>query len=535
MDGTETPAQDARRREPPKDIKELREAIERRFLESIWWDDGFGGSDLWDRVRQRDQEGSWVPLSVPTDRRRGANWPLWRTEQDLDRLRNISRLVVSPANSFGKCLLKNITNSVIGKGFSYKIRPKKNDSPADGQAPGLDELCKATQAVVDDFLSANRWNAVANPRDMQNPNGTREREGFRRTRRDGDCFIRLFFLEEGDKLGKTRVRFVEPEQVRNPPGAKYEHGWTYGIKHATEPFEDVEEIEQYHVYYQDQTMKGPRETPVGEIVPASEMVHIKNMEEDAATKRGLPDFIWDTADALNRAAKLQKNTSISSSIRAATAEIWQHAVATQAQVTGLAAGLAEFQRQDPITGQNENIERIAPGTVRRIAAGQQLVNPPASSGVTEHLAACQGDLRQASAAFCAPEYFTGDASNANFASTKEAGTPFVRAAESDQEHFKAVYAVCIWRAVGWAVACGLLPPEAMTALELQVEAPQVTTVNFLEKAQEDNILITLGVKDRKTAAMERGLDPDLVTANNQEYNDANGPLLPALPMPDEAA
>src|SRR5581483_9471340 len=68
----------------------------RRLLESFWLWDGFGGSGTWDRVRPRSNDGDdfglWLPPSVPTDRRHGSNWPLWRNQPELDLLRHQSRV-----------------------------------------------------------------------------------------------------------------------------------------------------------------------------------------------------------------------------------------------------------------------------------------------------------------------------------------------------------------------------------------------------------------------------------------------------------
>ena len=60
--------------------------------------------------------------------------------------------------------------------------------------------------------------------------------------------MRLFRLD--DASGMTLVRFIDSEQVTNPIGATEEEDWSYGMRHQMEPFEDdVETIEQYHVYY----------------------------------------------------------------------------------------------------------------------------------------------------------------------------------------------------------------------------------------------------------------------------------------------
>ncbi len=538
---------------PPTDLKELREGIERKMLENLWWQEygEFGGSDtVWERVRGFDGSLSMVPPSVFSDRNRGQDWPFWRTEMELALLRNKSRLAASPANAYGQCLVRNLTNAVIGKGFAYKVQTKEKFKPAaddEGQQDGqLDALVEATQDVVDDFLSRNRWNAVADPREDSGANGTREREAFERTLIEGDTFIRMYYLDDENHAGETVVRFMNAEQCWNPPGGTPQDGWTFGTQHATEPFEDVEQIVNYHFLYTVPDFHGPKKGDRGEIVPAmfnfddtdwdgprSDIVHIKQFGTYASTKRGLPAFIWDTADALMRASKLQKCISVSSAVRAATAEIWQHATSTQSQVTGLANMLAGGKTTtDPASGVQTPRERIIPGMRRRIPAGQQLVNPPSTAGVTEHLAAAQGDLRQACASFCAPEYMTGDASNNNLASSKEAGTPFVRESESKQEVMKAAFAVCVWRAIKWAVRCGKLRPEVLTMLDLQVEAPTVSTSDPLVATQCNQIKNQAGVLSVQTWQQQDGLDPEIEQANIEEHTERMGPALPMPGMDD---
>jgi hypothetical protein len=106
----------------------------RRIAESLLlWDD-FGGSDLLDRVRPSSNDGpGWIglgPPSVPSDRRHGAQWPVWRTQQELDLYRQEGRLRLA-ANSYAKGLLKNMTNNVIktpGRGNTLFVNSNQPSS-----------------------------------------------------------------------------------------------------------------------------------------------------------------------------------------------------------------------------------------------------------------------------------------------------------------------------------------------------------------------------------------------------------------------
>jgi capsid protein len=499
-----------------------------KLHESLALDDDFD-TDIWRTLRYVDRV-RYLPHPSPSDRRAGADRLLFETEQELDDLRQRSRGLWA-GNSYAKALLRNLTNYVIGKGFSYKAQAKRlqdlaPDVPGAQQPAGLPRLVRQVQDVVDDFCRLNRWNGSADPRGSLSVAGTREREAFRRVKRDGEAFLRFYRTEEG----KVFVRFVEPEQVRDPAGALEQDGWSFGIRHRMEPFEDVEAAEEYYVWWQNQVAHAGE---VGEYVDAEDVLHLKGPDTDAAVKRGLPEFVYDTARALERAAKLQKNLSAGAAIRAATAEIWQHATGTEAQISALADQFKEYERTDPITGNTETVERIGPGAIRRIPAGQELVGQPEDQ-TASYLQGVRGDLMQACGPFCAPEYWTGDASNANYSSLESASAPPVKNGETEQEYFKSAYCRAVWVAVEWAVECGLLPDEALSLVEIQVEAPQVLHRNELDTAMANEIRVTAGWKSRQTVAMEEGLDPELEQANNEEWAAKNAsPAAPAAPIPPD--
>ncbi len=508
----------------------------RQLLESWFLYDGFGGSDLYDRVRPRqndDGDTRWVPPSVPSDRRHGQNWPLWRTHFELDQLRQESRLRIA-ANSYATGLLKNLVNNVIGKGFSYKARPNLNDDQKPDEE--LQQLVDKTQEVIDRFLRVNNWNGSIDPRGNLTMSGNREREAFRRVKRDGEAFLRFHFQDNGS----TVVRWIEPEQVRDQGGALVAVGWSFGIRHRMEPVEDVETSEEFSVFWQDVSAKGAEgghDADHGsyECVDADEVLHLKGPDTDSTIKRGTPAFVYDVGAALDRAAKVQRNASMGAQIRAATAEIWQHHTATQASISNLASGLAAYKATDAATGQQVNVERIRPGTIRRIPEDQELVPNP-QDWSESYLAAGQGDLRQAAAAACAPEFWMAETSSGNYSNLESAAAPAVRDGQCEQEYYKTAYTRAVWKAVEWAAECGLLGVSAEQLAELVVieaEAPAVLHRNELEKAQEDQILVQLGVKDRQTCAEERGLDWGKVQQANQEYTDQQGAQGMPLGMPDE--
>lgn len=509
----------------PALLRQLREALTtgqhvraREIKESLLLWDEFGGSDLYDRFRpsQADAgERGWVPLSVPSDRRHGAQWPVWRNQTELDELRQQSRLRLA-GNSYARGLLRNLTNNVIGKGFAYTAVPVL---PEGEQATGTQKaLAKQVQAVIDLFLRLNNWNGGTHPSATGVIQATWEREVYRRVKGDdGECFLR-FHRDDSD--GTVIVRAIEPEQVRDLGGTPQE-GWTYGIRHQTEPFEDVCTPLEYRVHWPDPAAPGGEASakdPAYEDVDAAEVLHVKGPDTPSTVKRGLSGFLFDAGRALDRAARGQRNASLGAAYRAATAETWQHSTGTQAQVTQLAQGLGETLN-DPLTGGPLHTDRLRAPAVRRIPESQELVPSPIDYSES-YLAAFQGDLRQAAAAFCAPEFWMAETSSGNYSNLESAAAPAVRDGQCEQEYYKAAYAAAVWKAVLWARECGRLPAGVEDVIRIDVEAPAVLHRNELEKAQEDQVGVTVGWKDRQTCAEERGLDWDEVSRRNEEYAQA---------------
>ena len=489
-----------------------------------WWDRDYypfaGGGELYSRVRGRDEtDQPRMPPSVLSDRRGGDDWPIFRNLDELLRLRNASRTLCA-YNGYARALLLNMTNYVIGNGFIYNAVSTELVPDADVKSPGkqdpkaVKQLERIVQDFVDDFTKRNFWML-------------REREIYRRVLRDGEAFLRLFFRDDG----RTVVRPVEPEQVRDPYGSDYRDGWSYGMQHQVSPTVDVETILQYYVMYQDPTaVLTNGNTELGDLVPAVEMVHIKNPESDAAVKRGLPAFYGDTLNAFYRASTLQRNISIGAAVRQSIGMIWQYAFGTEAQISEILADNKEYRRTDPVTGRTENVQRRAAGETIHVPEGQQIGKHPGSdAAVSDHMQGVQGDLRLGSSAFAAPEYITGSAEHANFASSLVASAPFVRNAESQQEYMSLHFLEVINRAIKHGIDKGLLPREAATLVEISIDPPKVIHKDMMQQASVDQVLVMLGAKDRQTVCSEWTYDWEQVKANNMEWEEIHGAFEQTIP------
>lgn len=450
---------------------------------------------------------SWI--DQPSDRRMGRDWPIWQTEQDLGLLRQASYNLCR-VNAHAKGLLKNLTNYGIGTGYRYNAGPAKSLPDADPDTPGAQQnaftqaLVDQTQAVVDEFTQPRLWDP--HPKAWW----LREREAFRRTRRDGEAFI--WVIDTG-KDQTPEVRFIEPAQVLNPPGKTWADGWSYGIRHRINPdgSHDVETPEEYYAADPDNPAEGI-------YIKAEEVIHVKNPDDDAGVKRGIPDFTHDTYDALKRASVLQRNMSIGSAIQAAIAEIEQWATATKSQMEEYNLGNADVSLTNPLTGRAELMEESRPGQKLKIPKGKQYVPPPYSQGIPAHVQVCQNDLRMATASQTAPHYFTGDVET-NYAGLREASAPFIKCAESEQEYYKHHFLRVIWRVVKIAVTHGRLPAAVFALVTIQAEAPVIVHRDPLQQTQRNETLHRNRVKSVQTWQLEEGLDPDTEAANFAETDE----------------
>lgn len=404
--------------------------LEANALESLDYN-GFSGSDTYERFwRDRDTSGAqWVSAALPQDRKGGRKWPLWFTDLDLQRLRQASRILCS-SNDFAKALLRNRTNYIIGTGMDYQVGPKEQaqdveeESEDEQKTKWIEKLAKGVKSWIVDFCERNNWNTSAESDEededgaVSSASSTKERECHWRVDRDGEAFIRLFCHENG----KVEARFVGPEMIWGmPPGKTQNDGWYFGVQHRVIDGQlDLEKVVAYYVRPRDVSFVGTatdseRDSLGGEIVPAREMIHIKDPWEDAEVARGTPAFSYDCMDALLRASSLQKNMSISANVRAATAEVWKHTVGTAGEIRSLQNASPGGRTVVGVDGNERSVQPTYPGMIRRIPQSQEPVPFPTTTNVPEHQQAMQGDLRQAASGFCAPEYMTGTTNESNYA------------------------------------------------------------------------------------------------------------------------
>lgn len=468
-------------------------------------------TDYWltaySNVLDRYRDGGIIsyPISQPTDRRWGSNFPFWTSEAQLALLRAQARLVVAMnPNAYG--LLNGLSSYVIGSGYTYRAVAKDQG----GASP---KLAAAVQTVIDQFIRNNSWSEM-------------EQELFWRSREDGEFFLRLF----PQPSGVLQVRTIEPEQVVQPPDSQFQD-WSYGIH--TDP-DDVFAIQEYHVHYLAPGGQNNPSPTLGEIVPANEIIHVK-VNVKRAIKRGLTDFSYDTLEAFQQAGKLRRNLGEGASVQAAIAAVRQHDTATASQVESFVQAAVDYSISDPATGRANDYQKLEAGSFLDIPKGMNYLPPPGAANAPAHLTVFQALLRSAGNRHNAPEWLTSsDASNNNYASSLTAESPFLRNCLRLQELYKRPFMQVIEGAVKAAMAAGRLPEYTLQMIEIQSTAPTVETRDKAAEAAAAGVYLANRVKSPQIIADELGVDWDRVVQDWQNYAEEMGPLGGSTSAPDSA-
>lgn len=420
------------------------------------------------------------PITNPKDRLYGSNYPFWYSEQQLNLIRAQARLLTT-TNPNAQGLLNGLCSYVIGSGFGYRVMAKE------GREVDDDTIQRATD-VLRQFFDDNEWDLF-------------EQEIFIRSREDGECFLRFF----PQPSGRLLVRTIEPEQVYQPPGSTFNE-WSYGIQSE---LDDIFSIIAYHVDY-DAPLgfenPGTKDNRIGEIVPASNIVHVK-MNVKKSIKRGLSDFSYETLETFITAGKLRKNLGEGSSVQSAIAAIRQHETATQDQVEGFIDDNIDYSAYTGIPLRETNFMRIEPGSFLDIPKGMEYVPPPGAENADAHLKILQSLLRSAGNRHNAPEWLSSsDVSSANYASSLTAESPFLKNCIRLQAAYKRYFGRIVREAIITAAEAGQLPIEVIDTLDVIVTPPTVEARDRIAESSSNQTYVTMGVKSRQTIAQELGLD-----------------------------
>ena len=417
----------------------------------------------------------------PGSRRHGDYPPFYRTEMEhwgiIDAARLLEGLCATASN-----VLDVLSQFAIFTGFEYAVTGKDDSN---------DALAEEAQEILDKFMVANRWYEW-------------ECEIFRRSRRDGECFL---YMEPDEASGGILLRSVEPEQIKEPQdrasilsqlGAGPGMSWKYGI---LTPKQDTSRPEGYWVvsnYSEGQNQ--------GEFVPAEEMIHIKTEWVDRMAKRGVSDF-FSTANDIHSTRKLLRNLRESAAVQAAIAWVREHPEGmTPSRPTAVVDARGQTQ-----SGQTVPASRYDGPVMLDVSAGMKYTGGPIGSSAQNSLIeVLQAALRAIGARWQIPEALvSGDSSNANLASALVAEAPFVRALETRQWHYKLQYEEIMRRVIEHAATTGQLGAASdtvMDKIQITAEAPPVIPRKLAEETERNDILHGARILSKQTWSAREDLD-----------------------------
>jgi len=335
-------------------------------------------------------------------------------------------------------ILNTMVNYIMGKGLN--IQPKSHD-------PMIWYIWR-------EFWTADR-----------NKMQFKQFEIVRRTFRDGEVFIRFFDKDDTDKpTGKTTVRFLDPLLVRHPTDSitGVSDAPNESIKNGvvTNP-EDVEDVTAYQ--YMDRVNRTKFET-----IPADEVHHIK-INADSDQKRGEPG-IQTLLQYFRHYEQWLENRIILNKMRTAIVMI-KKVEGTPTEVAALSRTLPLATRQVANETKQKNFRggtviTEGPGVTYRMESPNINANDVKEDGRNIMLAMAAG--------MNMPEYIFGDASNANYASTMIAESPFVKMIQYFQMFFEYHFGKIFKAVIENAVENGML--EAPNDDEFVAQLKKIRTL-----------------------------------------------------------
>lgn len=401
-----------------------------------------------------------------------------RNETDRRTIVARSR-VFAMTNPYALGAQENRINYTVGRGHTYKV--SQVDPDADDGVD--DDTLSEVRDIIDEFCCENQWS-------------DRQEETIRRLDRDGERFLR-FFSDGGD--GILRVRFVEPLLVQTPVG-EVSDPWTFfGIKFKKG---DIETPVAYWV-----TAVDARGIPIPgseEKVDAKEIQHLK-ANVDMASPRGIPIW-WALQTHLASAVRTLSNMGKLVEFRTRIGMIRKHVKAAQQTIQNYVAAQSGLSASNP-DGTSRTLLQYPQAAVIDTSDNTEYDFPGHNTQVDTIVAAIQAELRAASAALTMPEYMlSGDASNANFASTMVAEGPAVKGFERMQSRLIAADLKVIRKAISVAAPARGLPEDILDLVKIEAEPPIIKSENRLQETQADKILLDGKVMSRQTFAARNGLE-----------------------------
>lgn len=432
--------------------------------------------------------GGLSATGTATDRQFGRYLPVFWGELDLRAQRVLARHLCD-TNPFAIGFLQLLKGYHVRTGFGWQacLKGPKKGAYSTG---GGDPLVARAQNVLDAFRDQSQW-------------PLKSREAFLRWRRDGEVFVRF---GSGGYGRLPWARFVDPEQVGSPVGDTGT-GASFGIE--TEDG-DHETPLRYHVWDADDPTSG-------EWVDAARVIHLR-ANVDSGVKRGVTDF-YALSEALDNTRRLL-HTMLATAVKQARVAWVEKVAGTQQQALSAPEyaatatnRLQPYQVVDDFTrALSDQFGRFGIGgqhlsDVRRVEGSRQFEPGPAANSAG-YIQVEQAALRACGVRWNFPEYFSGDASNNNMASSIVAGSPFTVTVEGNQlEYGYGFERPAALKVLELARDAGVLSHAEWARLDVEVTEPAVATPDPLKDTQVYTSQLQAKIVSLDTVRQKLGYDP----------------------------
>ncbi len=405
-----------------------------------------------------DESGGWLPLGQGQQAEAAGG----RREDVVKVIRKAVQV-----NPHAKNILRMFEVYVAGPGLRLSHRPVLSSC---GEKETDEELARSADRLWKEFLMANQSHFSY-------------REFGRRLWRDGEAFLRKF----PQVSWPSRVRFVDPEQIRETP----EYPGTEGVLH--DAF-DVEQVWGYVVVGENEAV----------VVDRDIMLHAK-YGVDSNQRRGVSLL----ASIIDNLQQFESWMEIELAARKLQTSIvlWRKINGSPGQISSQVEEMSSPSNRSGL-GEGARRERYRPGSIITTSSGTEMkfLQPDTNFGDAVPLGRML--LLCTSAGVGLPEFMvTSDASNSNYSSTMVSEGPAVKVFEAEQE-FLLGELERLWRWVMRdAVEVGLLPEDFFGRIEPSWSKPKLVVKDRPREREADVKLVESKILSKAEVARREGVEP----------------------------
>ena len=404
-------------------------------------------------------------------------------------MRSKARFLYWQGNEFIRRAVRNSMNYIVGQGMLLNLVHEDLSEGVIGQVTKWWEL----------WSKFNRFTS-------------KQREIVERGCLDGEIFLRW-----AERNGMLVVRFLEPEDIKDPTAGTL---WTLGIKYKEEDVEDVIE----YAWSPGNALVGSEAVEVKEWLTPEEVQHLIWFGTKSMV-RGIPPYI----PILHRVKQYDTwltDRLVLNKIRARIALIRRHLGGTPSQIGAFADAQKDgVTRRSAKTGEvMDRRKMFKAGTILDVSGKTEyeFLSPNVQASDVRYdgrnvlLAIATGTGQSEVMA-------TTDASNANFASTWIAEAPPVKEYESHQGFLVTEFEMVWHRVMIWGQENGRIPRSpkrddtlGYSGYDVEVQPPRLISRDRKADTEASSKMYAAGALSRRTWMIRDGLDPDQEQENIEE-------------------